>query len=57
MTYHAESELEAIDRIARAIEMSFAHPDQDNVTNALYDIAQAIRSLARAVRSEPEAAR
>jgi hypothetical protein len=53
---NSTTQLEAIDRIGKAIEASFAHPDCDNVTNALYDIAQALRSVARAIRGEKEAA-
>lgn len=48
---------EALTRIGKTIEMSFAHPDADNATAALYDIAQALRSLARAVRGEKEESR
>jgi hypothetical protein len=54
---NSTTQLEAIDRIGKSIEASFAHPNADNVTNALYDIAQALRSVARAIRGEREESR
>ena len=58
------TQLSVIDQIGKAIEMSFAHPDAENATNALFDIgdglrdiAQALRSIARAVRTEVESAK
>jgi hypothetical protein len=48
---------EALTYIGKSIQASFAHPDADNVTNALYDIAQALRSVARAIRGEKDEAR
>ena len=49
---------DAADMIAEAIGQSFADPALEfSATNALYEIAQAVRSLARAVRGELESGR
>jgi hypothetical protein len=49
---------DAADMIAEAIGQSFADPTVEfSATQALYEIAQAVRSLARAVRGEQEAGR
>jgi len=51
-----DSLLTDAEMIAAALEDSFRLPSKGNVTTALHEIAQALRSIPRAIRGEQDQA-